>query len=74
LTRQARGAYGVCTRAFAMLHIPQATRRLLESAGYAWDQAREAWGHPRTGHTLSGKVSRLFTPEQVAMRIKAGGQ
>lgn len=57
-----------------MLNIPQATRRLLESAGYAWDQAREAWVHPRAGRTLSSTVSRLFTPEQVAIRIKAGGQ
>ena len=53
-----------------MLNIPEATPRLLESAGYAWKQEREAWVHPRTG----GKVSRVCTPEQVAISIKAGGQ
>ena len=58
LTRQARGAYGGCARAFPMLNIPHATRRLLESAGDAWNEDREAWVHPRTRRTLSGKVSR----------------
>jgi hypothetical protein len=52
---------------------PEVNRRLLESAGYAWDQAREAWVHPRTGRTLSGKVSRVLTREQVADWLKAEG-
>lgn len=56
-----------------MINTPEATRRLLEGAGYAWEQEREAWVHPRTGRTLSGKVSRVLTPAQVATWIKADG-
>ena len=56
-----------------MLRTPEAIRRLLEGAGYAWDQGGETWVHPRTGRTLSGRVSRVLTPDQVATWIKAGG-
>jgi hypothetical protein len=56
-----------------MVRTPEAIRRLLESAGYAWNQEREAWVHPRTGRTLSGRASRVFTPDEIAIWIKADG-
>jgi hypothetical protein len=56
-----------------MLNTPEASRRLLKSAGYAWDKRREAWVHPRTGRAMSGRVSRVLTPEQVSVWLKADG-
>jgi hypothetical protein len=52
--------------------IPNETRRLLESAGYAWDQVRGDWAHPRTARVLNGDVAAGMTPEQVSEWIAAG--
>jgi hypothetical protein len=54
-----------------MLDTSDANHRLFESAGYAWDEHREAWVHPRSGRALSASVSRSMTTEQVAEWLKA---
>jgi hypothetical protein len=55
-----------------MLRTPEENRRLLEAAGYAWDDQRDAWVHPKTRRELDGRIARGMTEEQLTAWLKAG--
>jgi len=56
-----------------MINTPEANKRLLESAGLAWDELRDAWVQPKTGRVLNGTISRSMTPGQVTDWLNADG-
>jgi hypothetical protein len=55
-----------------MLRTPEENRRLLESAGYAWDAERDAWVDPTSKRELDGRISRTMAVEQLRAWLKAG--
>jgi hypothetical protein len=55
-----------------VLRTPADNRKLLEAAGYAWDEDRDAWVHPRTRRELAGRIARTMTEEQLTAWLKAG--
>ena len=54
-----------------MLRTPTDIRRILENAGYAWDEMHDVWVHPQTKRALAGGIARTITPAQVAEWVKA---
>jgi acyl transferase domain-containing protein len=46
-------------------------RRLLDEAGYAWDEQRH-WVHPVSKRELDPAIAASLTVEQVTIRIAAG--
>ncbi len=55
-----------------MLRTPPDSRKLPEQAGYAWDEERDAWVHPRTRRELDGRIARALLPEPLEKWIKEG--
>jgi hypothetical protein len=47
-------------------------RRLLEEAGYAWDEQRQEWTHPVSKRELDPAIAATLTAEQVVVWIAAG--
>ena len=46
--------------------------RLLESAGYAWNDGTGIWQHPVTKRALAGAMAASMTSDQVREWIAAG--
>jgi hypothetical protein len=47
-------------------------RRLLEAAGYVWDERMGDWSHPKSGRKLGGRIASVLTLEQLATWIADG--
>jgi len=51
---------------------PEASRSLLESAGYVLDAALGRWQHRALGRALDARIADKLTPEHLTMWIADG--
>ena len=52
--------------------VPPNIRRLLEEAGYVWDEARQEWVNPASKRELDPVIAASLTAEQINSWIAAG--
>lgn len=45
-------------------------RRLLDEAGYVWDEQRQGWSHPVSKRELDVAIAARLTAEQIADRAQ----
>jgi hypothetical protein len=56
----------------SLVPLRPAIGAILEQVGYAWDEERRIWQHPKTHRELLADVVVNMTPEQLADWVARG--